>query len=449
MSASYSPPLGVRKSPTGYRLKPGPSLDSEAVAAHQTARLFRAMTEIVAEHGYEAVKVRELVKLAGVSTKTFYRHFDSKEDCFLRTYEMVIRRARGGLLASQLDEDDWRERTRLIFAAFSRGVETDPAVARLTLVAAYAGSPAVIVQAQLAEDTFAAMIGASLARAPGGVVVPPMVIEGMMSGIGSVARHRLLTGRQSELPGMESGIMEWAMCFPSEAAAGLAALDLGVLRGGSTVAFLTSSPGGAAGTAPSTSGDRATILAAVGKLVAADGYKYSDLTVPRVRAAAGVSRRTFNGHFDDVEECFLAALEGRAAGAVTQAARAQISGSTWGGGVYRALSAFCIQIAGDPLLARVCFRDDFAIGSKGSLARLRLVQAVSAQLRDSAPSEDRLSELAVSASGGAIWGLLHRHVLRDWVLHYPEIAASLSYMALAPVLGADAAVAAIRDEQQT
>src|SRR5436305_8014980 len=441
MSSSYSPPLGVRKSSTGYRLKPGPSLDAETVTAHQTARLLRAMTEIVAEHGYEAVKVRELVKLAGVSTKTFYRHFDSKEDCFLRAHEMVIRHARGGLVASQLDEDDWRERTRLIFAAFSQEMETDPDVARLALVAAYAGSPAVLVQAQLAEDTFAAMIAASLARAPGGVVIPSMVIEGMMWGVGSVARNRLLSGRQGELPGMEAEIMEWAMCFPSEAAAGLATLDLGVLRGVSTAAPLAASPGGTAGADSSKSGDRATILAAVGKLVAADGYKYSDLTVPRVRAAAGVSRRTFDGHFDDVEECFLAALEGRAAGAVTQAARAQIVGSTWGGGVYRALSAFCIQIAGDPLLARVCLRDDFAIGSKGSLARLRLVQAVSAQLRDSTPSEDRSSELSVSASGGAIWGLFHRHVLRDWVLHHPEVAASLSYMALAPALGADAAVA--------
>jgi AcrR family transcriptional regulator len=422
-------------------------MDQEDVAVHQTSRLFRAMTEIVAEHGYDAVKVREVVKLAGVSSKTFYLHFESKEDCFLRTHEMVIRHARGGLLASQSGQKDWRERPRLIYAAFAREIELDPAAAQLALVAAYADGPAALEQAQRAEGTFAAMIGASFARAPGGIVVPPMVVEGMLAGIARVASNRLLAGRQGELPGMETEMMEWAMCFPTESASGLAVLDLGVLLGGSAITPLIAPAGVAMSAALSPSGDRATILAAVGKLVATDGYRYGDLSVPRIRTGAGVSRRIFNSHFDDVEECFLAALGERAAEAVAQAARAQIVGSTWAGGVYRAISAFCIQIAGDPILARVCFQDDFLAGSKGSLARLRLVAGVSDQIRDSAPLGDRGSDLSVEASAGAVWSIFHHHVLRDWVVHHPEIAATLSYMALAPVVGAEAAVEAIRGEQ--
>jgi AcrR family transcriptional regulator len=270
-----------------------------------------------------------------------------------------------------------------------------------------------------------------------------LVIEGMMAGIGRVSRNRLLAGRQGELPALEAEIMEWAMCFPSVAADGLAHLDVGALLGGSAITPL----GTAADMALSPSGDRATILASVGKLVAADGYRYNDLTVPRIRAGAGVSRKIFDGHFDDVEECFLAALGERAAEAVAQAARAQIVGSSWGGGVYRALSAFCIQIASDSLLARVCLRDDFVAGSKGSLTRLRLVNGVSDQLRDSTPLEDRASQLTMEASAGAIWSIFHHHVLRDWVMHHPEIAATLSYMALSPALGASGAVDAIREEQ--
>jgi AcrR family transcriptional regulator len=417
-------------------------MDQAEVAVHQTARVCRAMTEIIGDYGYDAVKVREVVKLAGVSSKTFYRLFESKEDCFLRTHEMVIRNARVGLLNSQSDEEDWRERPRLIYAAFSREMKIDPAAARLAMVDAYAGGPAALEQAQRAEETFAAMIGASLARAPDGVVVPPMVIEGMMAGIAQVGRNRLLAGRQGELAGMESEMMEWAMCFPSEVAAGLAGLDLGVVYGNPTITPLIAP---AAGVSPT--GDRATILAAVGKLVAADGYKYGDLTVPRIRSGAGVSRRIFDGHFDDVEECYLAALGERATEAVAQAARAQIAGTTWAGGIYRAITAFCIQIAGDPLLAHVCFQDDFVMGSKGSLARLRLIAGVSDQIRDSAPLEDRASEVAAEASAGAIWSIFHHHVLRDWVVHHPEISATLSYMALAPSIGAEATVTAIRSEQ--
>src|SRR6188768_98490 len=277
MSAANNPPPAGGSGESSRRsgqLKPGPGMDSQDVAADQTARVHRAMTEIVAEQGYDAVKVREVVKLAGVSTKSFYRHFESKEDCFLRTHEMVIRHARSGLLTSQSGEEDWRERPRLIYAAFSQQVELDPDAAQLALVAAYADGPAALEQAQRAEETFVAMIGASFARAPDGIVVPPMVIEGMMAGIGRISRNRLLAGRQGELAGMEAEIMEWAMCFPSAASDNLAALDVGALIGGPAITPLITPLGDVVSTALSPSGDRAAILAAVGKLVAVDGYKY-------------------------------------------------------------------------------------------------------------------------------------------------------------------------------
>jgi AcrR family transcriptional regulator len=450
VSAPHNPPPAGGPEAAGRRLgrlKPGPGMDAEDVNAHQAARICRAMTEIVADYGYDAVKVREIVKLAGVSTRTFYRLFEDKEDCFLRTHEMVIRHARVGLLAAQSGEDDWRERPRLIYASFARELDGDPDSARLALIGAYADGPAALEQAQRAEETFAAMIAASFARAPDGLVVPPMVVEGTMAGIVRVSRNRLLAGRQSEMPAMEEEVMEWALSFPSESAAELTALDIGVLLGSSSVTPLLTPAGAMLSAALSPGGDRAAILAAVGKLVAADGYRYADLTVPRIRTGAGVSRKIFDSHFDDVEECFLAALGERTAEAVAQAARAQISGSTWAGGIYRAISSFCIQIAGDPLLARVCFRDDFAAGSKGSLARFRLVNGVSDQLRDSAPQEGRVSEFSIEASGGSVWSLFNRYVLRDWVVHHPQIAATLAYMALAPTMGADEAVAAIQGEQ--
>ena len=447
MSAMHdSPPAAQVDADEGRfaRLKPGRGGLPDEVAANQEMRLRRAMIEVVAANGYDTVKVREVVKVAGVSSKTFYRLFESKEDCFLRTHEAVVRSARAGFLSAQWEAEDWQERPRLIYTALVAAIEDNPESAHVAFVDAYSDGPAALEQARRAEATFAAMLEACLARAPEGVAVPPMVVEGMMAGVGRVARGRLRFGRGKELRGMEGALMEWAMCFPVGAAAGLAHLDLGVLIGNTSIASVRARAPESTGLP---TGDRATILAALGKLVAADGYRYRDLTVPRVRAGAGVSRRTFDAHFDDVEACFLAALDQRAAEAVAQAARAQIAGSTWGGGVYRAINSFAIQIAGDPLLARVCYGSDFAVGSKGSNARLRLIGDVSQQLRDSTPDSNSVSDLSIEASAGGLWGIFHHHVLRDWVVHHPEVSATLAYMALAPTLGAAAAVEVIRDEQ--
>jgi AcrR family transcriptional regulator len=57
------------------------------------------MIELVAERGYERSTVRELCGLAGVSKRTLYERFPGgKQDCFLATYDVIVRRARNEIL---------------------------------------------------------------------------------------------------------------------------------------------------------------------------------------------------------------------------------------------------------------------------------------------------------------------------------------------------------------
>jgi AcrR family transcriptional regulator len=414
------------------------------VAAHQCVRIHNAMVKIVAERGYAAVKVRELVELAGVSTRAFYEHFESKEDCFLRTHEMVTRRGSRRIVAAQAEERDWRERPRLIFAEFVRGLERHPSTARFALIEAYQAGPAALEQARRTESTFEAMLGESFARAPGGVAVPPLVVEGMVAGAAHVARGRLLAGRQAELPALENELIEWALCYPGRSATSLAELDLQTVWRNTAFEPLPGYANAEDGEMLRPTGDRGAILSAVAELAVGSGY--NKLTATRIRSRAGVSRRIFGNHFDGVEDCFLAALEQRVAEALAQAARAQTAGRTWPGGTYRAIAALCDQVADDPLLARVCLVDDFAPGSKGARCRRRLIGSVAEQLVDSIPPELRPGSLVEEASTGAVWALFHRHIVRDWV-QQRQAAATLAFLALAPVVGASAAVAAIRSEQ--
>jgi AcrR family transcriptional regulator len=415
------------------------------VAAHQSGRIQRAMIEIVAAQGYEAVKVRELVHLAGVSSRTFYEHFASKEDCFLRTYDLVSRRAIRRIIASQAGEDDWKKRPALIFNAFVGELEDDPNAARLALIEAYASGPVALEQARKAEATFEAMMAQSFARAPGGMVVPKLVVEGMAAGVSRVARTRLFAGRESELAHLDEEMVEWMLCYPGRSADKLEGLDLQLVWRDTRLLPLTSTSGSGEGEAWAKTGDRALILASVAELTAANGY--GQLTVERIRRGAGVPRAIFKANFEGVEDSFIAAMEQRAGEATAQAARAQTAGRAWPGGLYRAISTLCDQVAADPLLASVCLIDNFTADSSGSRIRGQLLAAVAEQLTDSAPLSDQQSALITEASSGAVWSLFHHHVVRALAHSAPQVAASLSFMALAPVIGARAAVAAIAAEQ--
>jgi AcrR family transcriptional regulator len=414
------------------------------VASHQLARIRNATIEIVAEHGYQALKVRDIVRRAEVSTRAFYEHFSSKEDCFLQTHEFISRRANRRIIAAQAGERDWRKRPRLILDAFVEGLENEPAGARVALVEAYAASEDLQVQARRAERIFEGMLAESLARPPSGVVISPLIVEGIVAGIAGVSKKRLQTGRVAELSKSSKELIDWVLSYPDPNEAKLVELDHQTVWRDTTLEPLPLASVVGNGEPWPGSGDRGLILRAVADLAAAHGY--AKLTAPRVRSAAGVSRGKFEANFDGVEDCYLAALEQRTGEALAQASRAQAAARSWSGGVYRAIAALSAHIAGDPFLTRVCFADDFPPGPNGGRARQRLIAGITEQFSEGAPRDTRPTPLEIEASAGAVWAVFHRHVVKERALHR-QIAATLSYLALAPTIGAAAAVAAIESEQ--
>ena len=75
------------RSPTRTRASPAcrgrSRLPVVAVRASQRERLVRAVVAAVAQSGYPAVTVADIVRRARVSRAAFYTHFTDKEDCFL------------------------------------------------------------------------------------------------------------------------------------------------------------------------------------------------------------------------------------------------------------------------------------------------------------------------------------------------------------------------------
>ena len=52
-------------------------------------RLMQAAWELMSEHGFDAVPVRDICKKAGVTTGAFYHHFPTKEAMLDRGYERM------------------------------------------------------------------------------------------------------------------------------------------------------------------------------------------------------------------------------------------------------------------------------------------------------------------------------------------------------------------------
>lgn len=53
-------------------------------------RLMLTMAEVAARRGYADTRVQHVLEQAGISRRTFYVHFDNRDDCFLATYDAIV-----------------------------------------------------------------------------------------------------------------------------------------------------------------------------------------------------------------------------------------------------------------------------------------------------------------------------------------------------------------------
>ncbi len=116
-------------------------LDPSLVAASQRTRLLEAVGRAVAEKGYAAATIDDIVRGAGVSKKTFYEHFQDKLGCFLAAYEAASDELYEHVRSAQDHERTWLERTRAGIGAYLRWLAAEPALARVFLVEIAAAGP--------------------------------------------------------------------------------------------------------------------------------------------------------------------------------------------------------------------------------------------------------------------------------------------------------------------
>lgn len=117
-------------------------LSRDEVVNDQRDRIIAAMAEAMAEHGYAATPVAEILRRAGVSRETFYEQFASKQDCFIAAHEAALDRLAHSVRLLGVHGKPL-ERFDAMLGRYLHAVVADPALFRLFLIESYAAGPEV------------------------------------------------------------------------------------------------------------------------------------------------------------------------------------------------------------------------------------------------------------------------------------------------------------------
>ena len=171
------------------------------------ARLLDAMARVVAERGYAAATVADVVRAAGVSRTTFYEQFASKEELFLETYRHGVDVLVTRVATAVADAPDWRSELRAGIRSYLSTLADEPVFARAYLLEVHAAGPAALDARAAALARFAARYRTTFAQAhrerPERRKPPAAALLVLCAGTEQLVAERLRGGGRPNLKGLE------------------------------------------------------------------------------------------------------------------------------------------------------------------------------------------------------------------------------------------------------
>jgi AcrR family transcriptional regulator len=148
---SVPPPPGPLR-PSRVRAVRSLSFEDRQLPSAPPERLLRALAAVVSEKGYQEAKISEIVERAKTSRRTFYEHFDSKEDAMVAALDSGSAQMLAAALPAFRRGGDWPHAVRDTQRAMLHFAAEEPEYGRLGAVDMYAAGPRALEQREMVTE---------------------------------------------------------------------------------------------------------------------------------------------------------------------------------------------------------------------------------------------------------------------------------------------------------
>lgn len=425
------------------------SLTRSYVARNQRERLLAAMVEGIAENGFGATSVTDVIVRAGVSRKTFYAQFRDRTDCLLAAHAMTSKEMLKQIEEAARQDDEEGDRLKATLKALCDFALQSPGGIRLLAVEIAAGGQEGIDKREGTLKALAKLLGDGLAHGEDAPHMQPPLLSTLA---GSALRLIDLKARgslkEARSVALARSIASWLSSYqPAPAGiaeeASIAAGDGPAPLGGRAPGTLSLSPqklvAGTRNVSPSLTAhsQRERILDAVAEVASSKGYM--SLTVDEACGIAGVSLNTFYEHFENKRDAFLVAHELGHIRGVAIVERAIAGAESWQDGVREGVAALLSFLSSEPAFARLA-AVEAPIATPETAARVgRHIAAYAGLLLGGAPSSRRPPAIAPEGIASSLHELVFAYASESTMREIPGARRRLAYIVLAPHLGPERA----------
>jgi AcrR family transcriptional regulator len=188
-------------------------LSPEFVARNQRERLISALILTLAEVGYQKTTVSMIGRRASVSKSDFYKHFDSKDDCFFAAYDHAVDRIRDTVAeaCAPIPAAQWPDRVKAGVTALLSLLAGEPPLATIVLAEGLRAGRGIYDRYQAAVESFVPLLREGAPDPPGSAEVPAATDEAVVGGIAALLSRRVVAGETADLGKLIPEVLEFAL----------------------------------------------------------------------------------------------------------------------------------------------------------------------------------------------------------------------------------------------
>jgi AcrR family transcriptional regulator len=167
----------------------------------------------VSEHGYAKLSIRQVVRGAGVSSRTFYEFFSDKQAVLLAAYDAIFARLLETIETACVPAGDWPAKVRAGIAAMLAFAAAEPEAARLVGVHTFASGPEGAERVLDSRARLATLLGPGRRYGTLAARLPELTERALVDAIWMFVGSRLIQGDPEQLAELEPQLIELAL-FP-------------------------------------------------------------------------------------------------------------------------------------------------------------------------------------------------------------------------------------------
>ena len=176
-------------------LSPGrPRLAPEQVAEKHRQRILLAVARLAERKGYDASTIAQIAKVAKVDARVFYTLFSNKQDAFMSLHELGFQQLMAVTAGAFFEGERWPERSWGAGLAFARFLETNPLIAHVGFIEAYAVGPRAVQRIEDSHMAFTMFLQEGYQFAPQANPPGRLALEAVVAAIFEIVYHEAREG---------------------------------------------------------------------------------------------------------------------------------------------------------------------------------------------------------------------------------------------------------------